>query len=68
MERIDFDSEFWKDMLLNLKLFWNTYVLPKLLLVKVPLKTFEPSNSQFENDMQIVNKILLENDICINVI
>ena len=53
LERIDFDPTFWEQMLHNLKLFWHTFVLPKLLTVKVPLKKLDVHIEPYPSDKSI---------------
>ena len=36
LEKIDFNPSFWNGVLSNLKLFWNSFVFPRLLITTIP--------------------------------
>lgn len=71
LERIKFDLNFWQDKLSNLKLFWNTYILPQLLLVSVPGKTFNSTVADVddhEKKSKLVEKILQQESLDIEIV
>jgi len=66
MERIEFDLNFWKEMLSNLKLFWKTYVFPTLLLTKVPKpKPIVDHSDEIHTNTTDIDKILSQETLTI---
>ena len=69
LERIEFDSSFWENVLSNLKLFWHNYVLPYLLLIKVPIKKLDETTSQnSQTDPKLVYEIVNQEKIDLEII
>ena len=64
LEKIEFDAVFWTEKLSNLKLFWNTYVFPRLLNTNIqkPKQTVKQTvdNSEINIDIE---RILLQDNL-----
>lgn len=56
LEKIVFDAVFWTEKLSNLKLFWNTYVSPRLLITNIekPKQTVDHSEIHSNIDIEMI--------------
>ena len=57
LERIVFNKNFWFEMLHELSLFWKSFILPELLLEKVPRKKRDELTME-NTDVTLVSNIL----------